>query len=60
MNILKKFTSRKFLIALSGVISGILLLGEGNINEGVCTVVTSVVAYLAAEGIVDATRKEEY
>ena len=55
MNTLKsKLTSRKFLLALTGVISGIALLVGGNTNEGVATIISSVVAYLVAEGIVDA------
>lgn len=55
MNTLKsKLTSRKFLLALTGVISGIMLLVNGNIAEGVATIISSVVAYLVAEGIVDA------
>ena len=55
MNTLKsKLTSRKFLLALTGVISGIMLLVNNNIAEGVATIISSVVAYLVAEGIVDA------
>ena len=54
MNILKsKLTSRKFLVAVAGIVSGIVLIANGNTNEGVTTIVASVVAYLAAEGIVD-------
>ena len=52
-NVLKKIGSRKFLVAVSGVISGIVLIAGGNITEGVTAIVTSVVAYLAAEGLVD-------
>ncbi len=48
-----KLTSRKFLIALAGVISGVVLLANGNTTEGVTSIVASVVAYLAAEGLVD-------
>ena len=48
-----KFTSRKFLTALSGVITGIFLILMGDTTEGTTAVVSSVVAYLAAEGLVD-------
>ena len=50
---LKKVASRKFLVAVSGVVSGIVLIAGGNTTEGVTAIVTSVVAYLAAEGLVD-------
>ena len=50
---LKKVSSRKFLVAASGVVSGIVLIAGGNTTEGVTAIVTSVVAYLAAEGLVD-------
>ena len=52
-NVLKKIGSRKFLVAISGVISGVVLIAGGNITEGVTAIVTSAVAYLAAEGLVD-------
>ena len=52
-NALKKVSSRKFLVAVSGVVSGIVLIAGGNTTEGVTAIVTSVVAYLAAEGLVD-------
>ena len=54
MNTLKsKLTSRKFLVAVAGIVSGIVLLSNGSTTEGVTSIVASVVAYLAAEGIVD-------
>ena len=52
-SVLKKVSSRKFLVAVSGVVSGIVLIVGGNTTEGVTAIVTSVVAYLAAEGLVD-------
>ena len=48
-----KFTSRKFLAAVAGVLTGIALIVTGNIVEGASTVITSVVAYIVAEGYVD-------
>ena len=53
MNLKEKFTSRKFWVAAAGVIGGILLAVLGNTTEGVTTAVASVVAYLAAEGLID-------
>lgn len=49
-----KFLSRKFLIALSGIISGIVLLINGEIAAGTSSIIAAVVSYLAAEGIIDA------
>ena len=48
-----KLTSRKFLVAIAGIVSGIVLLANGSMTEGVTMIATSVVAYLAAEGIID-------
>lgn len=53
MNLKSKFTSRKFLMAVAGVVSGIVLIANNNITEGTTTIVASVVAYLAAEGLID-------
>jgi hypothetical protein len=53
MNLKSKFTSRKFLVAVAGVISGVVLIANGSATEGASAIVASVVAYLAAEGIVD-------
>ena len=51
---LNKFLSRKFLLALSGIISGIILIINGEVAAGTSSIIASVVSYLAAEGIVDA------
>lgn len=53
MSFKEKITSRKFLVAVAGIISGIALVAGGSVNEGVTAIVASVVAYLAAEGIID-------
>ena len=54
MNTLKtQITSRKFLVAVAGVVSGIALIASGSSTEGMTTIVASVVAYLAAEGLID-------
>ena len=51
---MKKFTSRKFLTTLAGVFTGIGLIISGDTTEGVITLLSSIVAYLVAEGYVDA------
>ena len=53
MNLKTKLTSRKFLVALAGLISGVVLIVNGSTTEGVTSIVASVVAYLAAEGVID-------
>lgn len=49
----EKFTSRKFLTALTGLITGIILVIMGEVTDGVTAIVSSVIAYCAAEGYVD-------
>lgn len=49
-----KFTSRKFITALVGVIAGIGVICTGNTTEGIITVIASVIAYLVTEGYIDA------
>lgn len=56
---LKKLTSRKFLAAAAGVITGLAMvfgLDEGIITTvaGAVTALVSVVTYIAAEGKIDA------
>lgn len=55
-NMKQKLTSRKFLTAISGIITGIFLILMGDTTEGTTTVVSSIVAYLVAEGIVDSKK----
>ena len=50
----QKLTSRKFWVAVAGLISGIVLIVSGNKVEGTSTLIASVVGYLLAEGIIDA------
>lgn len=54
----EKFTSRKFLACVAGFLTGITVLLSGNTVEGVVTVITSIVAYLIAEGYIDAKSVE--
>ena len=51
-----KLTSRKLWVAIAGIISGIVLMVNGNTVEGASTLVASVVGYLLAEGLIDAKR----
>ena len=51
-----KLTSRKFWVAVAGIVSGIVLIANGNTVEGVSTLIASVVGYLVAEGIIDAKK----
>jgi hypothetical protein len=60
MNISKKLTSRKFWIALAGLIVGILALFAVDANtttqiSGVIMSLGSVIAYIVGEGLVDAS-----
>lgn len=52
--LMKKLTSRKFLAAMAGVVSGIVVVASGSTTEGITAIITSVVAYLIAEGYIDA------
>ena len=54
-----KLKSRKFLTALSGIITGICLIIAGEITEGTTAVCSSVAAYLIAEGYVDGKKMNE-
>ena len=49
-----KLTSRKFLVAAAGIVSGVALIVSGSTTEGVAAVIASVIGYLAAEGYIDA------
>lgn len=58
-NFLKKLTSRKFLVALAGVATGLAMVfgvDETTISTvaGAVTTVASVVSYIMSEGMVDA------
>ncbi len=51
--ILARLMSRKFIVAISGIVGGIMLLVNDNVTEGFVAIISSVVAYIAAEGMVD-------
>ena len=48
-----KLTSRKFLMALAGVVTGVAIIVSGNMTEGVITLLTSAISYIVAEGYID-------
>ena len=51
---MKKFTSRKFLAMVAGVVTGIGVIIAGDTATGITAVIASVVSYLIAEGYIDA------
>lgn len=53
-SILMKLSSRKFLIAVGGIATGLLLIVNGDTKEGTTSICASVLGYLVAEGIIDA------
>jgi hypothetical protein len=52
--LMKKLTSRKFIVSVAGIISGIVTISVGNSAEGITVVIASVIAYLITEGYIDA------
>lgn len=52
--IVEKYTSRKFLLALVGVITGIVSIVQGEVVAGCSLMGTSIIGYLVAEGYIDA------
>ena len=51
---MEKFTSRKFIVSLIGVLIGVLGMFNGQYTEGATMVCTSIIGYLVAEGYIDA------
>lgn len=52
--LMRKLTSRKFIAALAGIVTGVGVIASGNTTEGIVAVIASVIAYLVAEGYIDA------
>lgn len=50
---MKKFTSRKFIVAIAGIMAGFSLILNGQTLEGAITVISSIVTYCVAEGYID-------
>lgn len=60
----RKLTSRKFWVAVVGLVSGLLLAFKVDANtvenvSGIIMALASVVAYIIGEGLVDAEGKAE-
>ena len=51
---MEKFTSRKFIMSLIGVLIGVLGIFSGQYAEGATMICTSIIGYLVAEGYIDA------
>lgn len=51
---MEKFTSRKFIVSLIGVLIGVLGIFSGQYAEGATMVCTSIIGYLVTEGHIDA------
>ena len=51
---MSKFISRKFIVTLIGVFSGILTIQQGEITAGATLIGTALFGYLIAEGYIDA------
>jgi len=52
----QKLASRKLWLAIAGIISGIVLLTQGEIEAGVALVGSSIISYAVAEGYIDGKR----
>lgn len=62
IDIVRKLTSRKFWVAVVGLVSGLLLAFNVDANtvenvSGIIMALASVVAYIIGEGLVDAEDK---
>ena len=51
---MEKFTSRKFIVSLIGVLIGVLGIFNGQYAEGATMVCASIIGYLVTEGYIDA------
>jgi energy-converting hydrogenase Eha subunit C len=51
---LKNLLSRKFLVAVGGVVTGIVTILQGETVTGASLIAISVISYLVAEGYIDA------
>ena len=64
IDIVRKLTSRKFWVAVVGLVSGLLLAFKVDANtvenvSGIIMALASVVAYIIGEGLVDAEGKDK-
>lgn len=51
---IQKVSSRKFLMAISGIVTGVVLIANGVITEGVAAIMSSILGYMVMEGYIDA------
>ena len=63
IDIVRKLTSRKFWVAVVGLVSGLLLAFKVDANtvenvSGIIMALASVVAYIIGEGLVDVEKRE--
>ena len=61
-NIIRKLTSRKFWIAVAGLVSGLIMAFDGDAEtaetiSGLILQAASVLGYLLAEGLADASNQ---
>jgi len=52
----QKLSSRKLWLAIAGIISGIVLLVQGEIEMGTALIGSSIITYGIAEGFIDGKR----
>lgn len=52
--ILDKYFSRKFILAIIGIVTGLVAMKNGEISAGAALVGTAIIGYLVAEGYIDA------
>lgn len=52
--ILEKYFSRKFILAIVGIVTGLVAMKQGEVAAGSALVGTSIIGYLVAEGYIDA------
>lgn len=50
---MKKFTSRKFLTTIAGIMTGLGLILNGQTVEGIVTLLSSIATYCVVEGYLD-------
>lgn len=51
---MEKLTSRKLWASIIGVVTGLMMYFTGDKTEGTALIISSILGYLAAEGIIDA------
>lgn len=52
--LIRKLSSRKLWAAVAGVAAGIALIVNGDTTQGTAAIISAIVAYMLAEGVIDA------